>query len=104
MLVAFVIFFQVKIIAQEKWVFGDRFMRHITVGSEFILSKNFNLRVGYNYRRRQELKLEDKPGTAGFSYGFGVRVSKFHISYGRSVYHLAGPSNHISVTTAINAW
>lgn len=93
-----------EIIAQEKWVFGDRFMRHITVGSEFILSKNFNLRVGYNYRRRQELKLEDKPGTAGFSYGFGVRVSKFHISYGRSVYHLAGPSNTISVTTAINAW
>ena len=93
-----------EIIEKEKWEFGDKFMRHVTVGSEFILSKNFNLRVGYNYRKRQELKLEDKPGTAGFSYGFGVRVSKFHISYGRSIYHLAGPSNHISVTTAISAW
>jgi hypothetical protein len=93
-----------EIIEKEKWVFGDKFMRHVTVGSEFILSKNFNLRVGYNYRKRQELKLEDKPGTAGFSYGFGVRVSKFHISYGRSIYHLAGPSNHISVTTSMSAW
>jgi hypothetical protein len=93
-----------EIIEKEKWIFGDKFMRHVTVGSEFILSKNFNLRVGYNYRKRQELKLEDKPGTAGFSYGFGVRVSKFHISYGRSIYHLAGPSNHISVTTSMSAW
>jgi hypothetical protein len=93
-----------EIIEKEKWDFGDKFMRHVTVGSEFILSKNVNIRVGYNYRKRQELKLEDKPGTAGFSYGFGVRVSKFHISYGRSIYHLAGPSNHISVTTAISAW
>lgn len=93
-----------EIIEKEKWDFGDKFMRHITVGSEFILSKHMNIRIGYNYRKRQELKLEDKPGTAGFSYGFGVRVSKFHISYGRSIYHLAGPSNHISVTTAISAW
>jgi len=93
-----------EIIEKEKWEFGDKFMRHVTVGSEFILSKNMHLRVGYNYRKRQELKLEDKPGMAGFSFGFGVRVSKFHISYGRSIYHLAGPSNHISVTTAINAW
>jgi hypothetical protein len=93
-----------EIIEKEKWDFGDKFMRHVTVGSEFILSKNMHIRVGYNYRKRQELKLEDKPGTAGFSYGFGVRVSKFHISYGRSIYHLAGPSNHISVTTAISSW
>ena len=93
-----------EVIEKEKWEFGDKFMRHVTVGSEFILSKNMHIRIGYNYRKRQELKLEDKPGTAGFSYGFGVRVSKFHISYGRSIYHLAGPSNHISVTTAISAW
>jgi hypothetical protein len=93
-----------EIIEKEKWEFGDKFMRHVTVGSEFILSQHMHLRLGYNYRKRQELKLEDKPGMAGFSYGFGIRVSKFHISYGRSIYHLAGPSNHISVTTAISAW
>ena len=89
-----------EVIEKEKWTFGDQLMRHITVGSEFILSPNFNLRIGYNYRKRQELKLEDKPGTAGFSYGFGFKLSRFHLSYGRSIYHLAGPSNHISVTTS----
>jgi hypothetical protein len=93
-----------EVIEENTWEFGDDLMRHVTLGSEFILSKNFNIRVGYNYRRRQELKLEDKPGTAGFSYGFGLRVSKFHLSYGRAIYHLAGPSNHFSVTTSISEW
>jgi hypothetical protein len=91
-----------EVIEKEKWVFGDRLMRHITVGSEFILSQHFNIRIGYNYRKRQELKLEDKPGTAGFSYGFGFRLSRFNLSYGRSIYHLAGPSNHISITTSLS--
>ena len=93
-----------EVIEDKKWEFGDNFMRHITVGSEFILSQNLNIRVAYNYRRRQELKLEDRPGTAGLSYGIGLKVSKFHLSYGRAIYHRAGPSNHISVTTAIGAW
>jgi hypothetical protein len=93
-----------EVIDENTWEFGDDLMRHITVGSEFILSKNLNVRIGYNYRRRQELKLEEKPGTAGFSYGLGLRVSKFQLSYGRAIYHLAGPSNHFSVTTSFSEW
>jgi hypothetical protein len=93
-----------EVIEEKKWELGDNFMRHITVGSEFLITQNIHIRVAYNYRRRQELKLEDRPGTAGLSYGLGIKVSKFHLSYGRAIYHRAGPSNHISVTTAINAW
>jgi hypothetical protein len=93
-----------EIIEEKKWELGDNFMRHITVGSEFIISQNLHIRFAYNYRRRQELKLEDRPGTAGLSYGLAIKVSKFHLSYGRAIYHRAGPSNHISVTTAIQAW
>ena len=93
-----------EVIEEKKWEFGDNFMRHITVGSEFIITQNMNIRIAYNYRRRQELKLEDRPGTAGLSYGIGLKVSKFHLSYGRAIYHRAGPSNHISITTAIQSW
>lgn len=93
-----------EIIEENTWEFGDDFMRHVTLGTEFILSKNLHVRIGYNYRRRQELKLEDKPGTAGFSYGLGLRLSKFQLSYGRAIYHLAGPSNHFSVTTSFSEW
>ncbi|MFM7310297.1 MAG: type IX secretion system protein PorQ [Flavobacteriales bacterium] len=93
-----------EIINDNTWKFGDQLMRHVTFGSEFILSKNFHLRLAYNYRRRQELKLEDRPGTAGFSYGFGFRINKFQISYGRATFHMAGPSNQLSITTDLNQW
>lgn len=93
-----------EVIEVKKWEFGDQLMRHMTIGSEFILSPNAHIRLAYNYRRRQELKVSEKPGMAGFSFGFGFRVSKFHLSYGRSIYHLAGPSNHFSVTTSLQQW
>lgn len=93
-----------EVIEVKKWEFGDQLMRHMIVGSEFILSPNAHIRLAYNYRRRQELKVSEKPGMAGFSFGFGFKVSKFHLSYGRAIYHLAGPSNHFSVTTSFQEW
>jgi hypothetical protein len=85
-------------------VFGDKLMRHVVVGGEFIITKNFFLRAGYNYQRRKELKIPEKRGATGFSFGFGLRVYKFHISYGRAVYHLAGPSNNFSVSVDIDSF
>ncbi len=85
-------------------IWGDKFMRHMVIGGEFIITKNFFLRVGYNYQRRKELKIPEKRGSAGFSFGFGFRIYKFHISYGRAVYHLAGPSNNFSVSMDLNSF
>lgn len=92
------------VIEEDNWEFGDKLMRHVIVGSEFLLSENLHIRVAYNYRMRQELKLNDKPGTSGFSYGLSFKVSRFNFSYGRAIFHLAGPSNHFSVTTNLNNW
>jgi hypothetical protein len=77
--------------------FGDNVLRHIIVGVEFIPTKNFNIRFGYNYKRRQELKFNDKPAMVGFSWGFGLKISKFHLSYGRSSYQIGRGSNHFSI-------
>ncbi len=85
-------------------LFGDKLMRHIVLGTEFIITKNFFLRVGYNYQRRKELKVPEKRGMTGFSFGFGFRIYKFHISYGRAVYSLAGASNNFSVSFDINSF
>ncbi|MCF8308057.1 MAG: type IX secretion system protein PorQ [Bacteroidales bacterium] len=82
--------------------FGDKVMRHIVVGGEFMPTNNFTLRVGYNYRRRQEMKIESKLGTVGFSWGIGFRVSKFHFSYSRAAYHLVGSPNYITITTDLS--
>lgn len=82
--------------------FGDKLMRHVVVGGEFIPTKNFSIRLGYNYQRRQEMKLESKRSTIGFSWGIGFRVSKFNFSYSRSAYHLAGSPNFITITTNLS--
>lgn len=77
--------------------FADKAFRHVVIGGEFVPSRNFSFRLGYNYQRRQEMKVESKKGTVGFSWGFGFRVSKFNFSYARSAYHLSGSPNMLSI-------
>jgi len=48
------------------------------------------------------MKVNAHPGMVGFSMGFGFRVSKFHFSYGRASYHLAGGTNHFSLTVNLS--
>jgi hypothetical protein len=86
----------------KQW--GDKFMRHLVIGGEFIITKNFFLRGGYNYQHRKELKVPEKRGMTGFSFGFGFRVYKFHFSYARAVYHLAGASNNFSISFNLNSF
>ncbi len=88
-----------EVIEESKFVFGDKLMRHINIGTEILLTKNIHLRAGYNYRRRQELKVAEKPGLAGISFGFGVQIKRFNLSYGRASYHIAEASNSFTVST-----
>lgn len=78
--------------------FADNAMRHVVLGGELLIGKHLNLRVGYNYQRRQELKVSTKTALVGFSWGFGIRISKFNISYARSTYHLVGSPNYFTLT------
>ncbi len=83
----------------DKITFGDKVLRHVIFGTELLISKSFHVRASYNFQRRKELGLDTKMSTVGLSWGFGFRISRFHLSYGRATYHLAGASNHFSVTT-----
>ena len=82
--------------------FGKQFMRHLIIGAEILPSENFIIRAGYNYQRRQELKYEEKLSLVGFSFGFGVKIKRFHLDYGISQYHIAGTSNLFSLAVNIN--
>jgi hypothetical protein len=82
----------------NKGGFGENLARHLLANAEIILTENLHVRIGYNYNRRQQLKIEERPGGAGITWGFGFRVSKFHLSYGRAAYSLAGVSNHFNVS------
>jgi len=83
---------------------ADEFMRHVIIGVEFSPVKNFYVSGGYNYRRRQEMLIESKTSTIGFSWGFGIKISKFYLSYGRATYHLAGASDHFSIRTNLDSF
>lgn len=76
----------------------DKVMRHFIFGTELSITRNLMLRFGYNYRRRQEMKISSKPGTVGFSWGLGIKISKFQISYGRSAFHAVGSPNYFSLS------
>lgn len=81
--------------------FADNMLRHCIFGIEAFPGKQVNLRVGFNYQRRQELKLKDAPGMAGMSLGFGLRLKRFNVEYAHARYTLAGSSNHFSVVVNI---
>lgn len=89
-------------IGEEKQInIAEAVFRHFTVGAEVLLSENLNVRIGYNHQRRSELKLRtgSKYGAVGFNFGCAVKVRKFKIHYGRSIYSLAGTTNHLSIST-----
>ena len=76
--------------------------RHLTLGLEFIPSDNFYIMGGYNAQRRAEMSIDSNPGLAGFSWGVGLKISKFNISYSSARYHLAGRTNFFSISTNLN--
>jgi len=84
--------------------FGSNVMRHLVIGGEFIPAKFLSIRLGYNYLRREEMKVASRPGMVGFSWGLGIRVSKFAFSYSRAAYHLVGSPNYISISTNLGDW
>lgn len=87
---------------KNKNYFFDKLLLHTVIGAEFLITKNFNLRAGFNYRRRKELKEESRGGIVGFSFGAGIKISKFHISYGVASYHLGALSNTFSISTHLS--
>lgn len=78
--------------------FTDKAMRHIIIGGEFLPAKMLAIRFGYNYNRRQEMKVASRAGTVGFSWGFGININRFSFNYARAAYHLVGSPNYISLT------
>lgn len=93
--------FGAEVAAEEESHIIESFFRHVTAGVEILFSKSFQVRLGYNHQRRSELKLRDgsKSGLVGFNFGVGIKIKRFHIDYGRSIYSLAGATNHLSIST-----
>ncbi|NVO30526.1 type IX secretion system protein PorQ [Hymenobacter lapidiphilus] len=82
---------------------GDKIARHFAVGGELLLSKNLNVRVGYNHLQRRELRLDNTAGGAGFSFGVMLRISQFQLDYTHAGYHASGGANYFTVSRNLDS-
>jgi hypothetical protein len=81
----------------KKTTNAEKALLHAVPSAEILLSKNFMIRLGYNFRTRYEMALSSRTGAVGLSFGIGLRVSKVHLSYGFNQLHLAGIRNTITI-------
>lgn len=84
--------------------FGEKLARHFSYSTEILVSKNIHLRAGFDYHRRQEMKLSQRPGIAGFTFGVGLYFKKISIDYGFSVFSRAGFNNMLTISTNLSRW
>ena len=83
---------------EEKVSFVNNALRHVIVGVELFPKKAFNLRLGYNFRRAEELRLEEQRNFSGISLGFGLKLNKLKFNYSYSRYTLAGNTSLFGLT------
>lgn len=76
---------------QEKIGFFNEVMRHSIIGAELFPDRGFNLRLGYNFRRAEELRIVDQRNFSGLSFGIGIKLNKMRFSYTHARY--TGASN-----------
>lgn len=82
----------------EKVGFFNNALRHVIVGAELFPQKAFNLRIGYNFRRSQELSIEEQRTFSGLSFGVGLRFNKIKFDYSYSRYTLAANTSLFGLT------
>ncbi|UFH45865.1 type IX secretion system protein PorQ [Flavobacterium galactosidilyticum] len=85
-------------VADEKVSFVNNTLRHVIMGVELFPKKAFNLRVGYNFRRAEELRLLEQRNFSGVSLGFGLKMNKLKFNYSYSRYTLAGNTSLFGLT------
>ncbi|HEX9601136.1 MAG TPA: penicillin-binding protein, partial [Mariniflexile sp.] len=76
----------------EKIGFLGQVMRHSIFGVEVFPEKGFNIRLGYNFRRAEELRILEQRNFSGLSAGFSIKMNKMRFSY-----------THMKYTSAANA-
>ncbi len=80
----------------------DMAFRHAIIGIEFLPGNNFYLVGSYNHRRHQELAMNGFRSMAGFSFGGGIRISRFQVGFGVSQFQVGNSAYLFSIATSLN--
>lgn len=90
-----------KLAEEDSDPFLKTFVRHLTFGVDYSPSENFWLGVGFNPKANQDMSLKSGNKLGGFSFGAGVKVSKFDVSASVARYHPSATSLMISISTTL---
>ncbi len=82
----------------EKVGFFNNALRHVVFGAELFPTKGFNIRLGYNFRRAEELRILEQRNFSGLSLGFGLKMGKLKFNYSYSRYTLAANTSLFGLT------
>ena len=81
-----------------------KFINHFVLGADVMLSQSIWIGAGYNFRRADEMGIddgEDKSGHgAGLSFGAGLNLERFKINVAYGKYHVS--SSSIVINAAYN--
>ncbi|MFO7701708.1 MAG: type IX secretion system protein PorQ [Psychroflexus maritimus] len=84
-------------ITEDNPNFINNFFRHTVFGAELFPDGGFSVRVGYSFRRSQELGLVDQNTFAGLSGGFMIKFNKLRFQYTFMRLHQSATSNLIGL-------
>ena len=91
-----------QLIVRDETV-AKKLLRHVILGAELNpFKKNLYLRAGFNFQRREDLKLNSSFNMSGFSFGLGFSIKKIQINYARSSYHSSSMINSFSIVTNLS--
>lgn len=78
-----------------------KFTNHLVVGIDAALSENIWLGAGYNFRRANEMNIDDADGGgthgAGLSFGAGLNLQRFKLNIAYGKYHVSSTSLMLNV-------
>lgn len=78
-----------------------KFTNHLVVGIDAALSESIWLGAGYNFRRANEMNIDDADGGgthgAGLSFGAGLNLQRFKLNIAYGKYHVSSTSLMLNV-------
>jgi len=89
-------------ITEEKVTFFNNIFRHLIIGAELFPESIFNIRLGYNFKRGEELKIIDQSNFSGLSFGFGMKFNKLRINYTYAKFSSAANTSFIGLQLNLN--
>lgn len=72
------------VVQEEKIRFFNNALRHVVLGVELFPDRKFNIRLGYNFRKGEELRILEQRHFSGITAGFGFQVKKMRFEYAYS--------------------